>query len=61
MNALDHLAALQQTRRQFFGRAAGGLGIARQIVDKHGGEFRCESKPGETIFEVRLPVGASTS
>ena len=28
MNALDHLAALQQTRRQFFGRAAGGIGIA---------------------------------
>src|SRR5687768_13427212 len=28
MNALDPLVALQQTRRQFFGRAAGGLGIA---------------------------------
>ena len=28
MNAHDHLAALQQTRRQFFGRAAGGIGIA---------------------------------
>ncbi len=28
MNALDHFAALQQTRRQFFGRAAGGIGIA---------------------------------
>jgi signal transduction histidine kinase len=35
-----------------------GLGIARQIVDKHGGDFSCESKPGETVFEVRLPVGA---
>ena len=33
-----------------------GLGIARQIVDKHGGELRCESKPGETVFEVRLPI-----
>ncbi|MBA3501966.1 MAG: GAF domain-containing protein, partial [Deltaproteobacteria bacterium] len=38
-----------------------GLGIARQIVDKHGGDFRCESKPGETIFEVRLPIGVRTS
>ena len=28
MNALDHLAALRQTRRQFFGRAAGGIGLA---------------------------------
>ncbi len=35
-----------------------GLGIARQIVAKHGGELRCESRPGRTCFEVRLPVSA---
>jgi hypothetical protein len=28
MNTLAYLAAVQQTRRQFFGRAAGGLGVA---------------------------------
>jgi signal transduction histidine kinase len=36
-----------------------GLGIARQIVHKHGGTMRCESEPGPrgtTTFEVRLPV-----
>jgi len=33
-----------------------GLGIARQIVDKHGGSMRCESEPGSTTFEVRLPI-----
>ena len=33
-----------------------GLGIARQIVAKHGGELRCESRPGYTCFEVRLPI-----
>ncbi len=33
-----------------------GLGIARKIVDKHGGEMRCESRPGRTAFEVRIPV-----
>jgi signal transduction histidine kinase len=33
-----------------------GLGIARQIVDKHGGEMRCTSQPGRTVFEVRLPI-----
>jgi signal transduction histidine kinase len=33
-----------------------GLGIARQIVAKHGGEMRCESEPGRTCFEVRLPT-----
>ena len=36
-----------------------GLGIARQIVAKHGGEMRCESVPGRTVFEVRLPVTVS--
>jgi len=35
-----------------------GLGIARQIVAKHGGELRCESQPGRTCFEVRLPIVA---
>jgi signal transduction histidine kinase len=33
-----------------------GLGISRQIVDKHGGDMRCESQPGRTVFEVRLPL-----
>jgi signal transduction histidine kinase len=35
-----------------------GLGIARQIVAKHGGTMTCESRPGRTVFEVRLPIGA---
>jgi signal transduction histidine kinase len=33
-----------------------GLGIARRIVHKHGGEIRCISQPGRTVFEVRLPL-----
>ncbi len=33
-----------------------GLWISRQIIDKHGGEMRCESRPGRTVFEVRLPL-----
>lgn len=37
-----------------------GLGIARQIVAKHGGDLRCESRPGRTCFEVRLPVQVAT-
>ena len=32
-----------------------GLGIARQIVAKHGGQMTCTSVPGRTCFEVRLP------
>ena len=38
-----------------------GLGIARQIVEKHGGEMRCESRPGRTMFEVRLPISVSAA
>ncbi len=38
-----------------------GLGIARQIVEKHGGAMRCESEPGWTMFEVRLPIGAASA
>jgi signal transduction histidine kinase len=36
-----------------------GLGISRRIVAKHGGELRCESVPGRTCFEVRLPIVVS--
>ena len=56
--------ALPQIFEPFFttkpkGEGTGlGLGISRQIVDKHGGEMRCESRPGRTVFEVRLPLDA---
>ena len=41
-----------------------GLGIARQIVDKHGGAIRCASEPAGTgpawtMFEVRLPIAGT--
>jgi signal transduction histidine kinase len=33
-----------------------GLGIAQQIVQRHGGQITVESEPGRTSFEVRLPL-----
>lgn len=36
-----------------------GLGITRQIVDKHGGRITCQSEPGRTAFEVWLPTDPS--
>lgn len=38
-----------------------GLGIARQIVDKHGGRIEVRSRPGCTRFTVRLPVAGPPS
>ncbi len=54
--------ALPQIFEPFFttkpkGEGTGlGLGISRQIVDKHQGVLRCQSEPGRTVFEVWLPI-----
>jgi signal transduction histidine kinase len=37
-----------------------GLGIVKQIVDKHGGKIDVTSKPGCTRFTVRLPIAGPT-
>lgn len=34
-----------------------GLDIARRIVTRHKGELRLESRPGDTRFQVFLPIG----
>ncbi|MBI1964587.1 MAG: hypothetical protein HYS37_14560 [Candidatus Rokubacteria bacterium] len=34
-----------------------GLGIARQIIDEHGGEIRWANRPGGgAVFTIRLPI-----
>jgi len=33
-----------------------GLGITQQIIERHHGEIRVKSKPGETCFEILLPI-----
>lgn len=33
-----------------------GLGIVRQIIDKHDGRVSCDSRPGHTCFRVWLPL-----
>jgi len=41
------------------GRADGtglGLALSREIAQEHGGELRCVSRPGETVFSLYLPL-----
>ncbi len=38
------------------GGAGLGLAIAKQIADAHGASLTVESKPGETVFRVALPI-----
>ena len=62
-DASDRLELLQGTLDLLILKTLGtgelhGLGISRRIVAKHGGELRCESIPGRTCFEVRLPIHA---
>lgn len=33
-----------------------GLGIARKIIERHGGQIAVESRPGNTTFTVTLPL-----
>ena len=37
-----------------------GLDISRRIVDRHGGDIGIETRPGETVLRVRLPLGSGT-
>jgi signal transduction histidine kinase len=38
-----------------------GLDAVYRIVQKHRGEIRVQSKPGDTCFQVRLPLALSTA
>jgi two-component system, NtrC family, nitrogen regulation sensor histidine kinase GlnL len=33
-----------------------GLALSREIAHEHGGELRCTSRPGETVFSLYLPL-----
>jgi signal transduction histidine kinase len=41
--------------------AGSGLDTVYRIVRKHDGEIRVTSKPGDTCFQVRLPLSLSST
>lgn len=36
-----------------------GLALAQELATRHGGLIECSSRPGETVFSLLLPIGAS--
>jgi len=53
-------ATLERIFEKFYKGAGGGSGlglaIARQVAEHHGGSVTVESRPGATVFRVRLPL-----
>jgi signal transduction histidine kinase len=51
---------LQRIFEKFYKGAGGGSGlglaIARQVAEHHSGSIAVESRPGATVFRVRLPL-----
>ncbi|HUH31693.1 MAG TPA: ATP-binding protein [Rhodanobacter sp.] len=44
------------------GRADGvglGLALSRELAREHGGDLRCTSRPGATVFSLYLPLGTA--
>lgn len=52
----DRFARGDESRNRDAGSTGLGLSIAEAIVTAHRGSISVESRPGRTVFEVRLPV-----
>ncbi|WP_308211133.1 MULTISPECIES: ATP-binding protein [unclassified Microbacterium] len=52
----ERFARGDRSRARYTGGTGLGLSIARAIVQAHRGELSVDSRPGDTTFEVRLPV-----
>ncbi|MCR2812204.1 HAMP domain-containing histidine kinase [Microbacterium sp. zg.Y1090] len=57
----ERFARGDRSRARRTGGTGLGLAIARAIVQAHHGELTVRSRPGDTVFEVRLPVAGTAS
>ncbi|WOP20028.1 HAMP domain-containing sensor histidine kinase [Raineyella sp. LH-20] len=55
----DRFARGDSSRKSTEGSTGLGLAIVRAVVEAHGGTVGCTSRPGETVFTVRLPPAGS--
>jgi two-component system sensor histidine kinase BaeS len=58
-HVFDRFYKADQSRSQ----AGSGLGlsIVRAIVERHGGAVSVRSRPGETVFEIQIPLRAASA
>ena len=52
----------RSSRRRWSGSGTGlGLSVSYGIIEEHGGRLSVQSRPGETMFTLELPVGAAAA
>lgn len=57
----DRFARADTSRRSTEGSTGLGLAIVRAVVEAHGGTVACTSRPGETVFTVRIPPAGTVA
>lgn len=55
----DRFARADTSRRSTEGSTGLGLAIVRAVVEAHHGTVTCSSRPGNTVFTVRLPAAGT--
>ncbi|WP_228488809.1 sensor histidine kinase [Raineyella fluvialis] len=55
----DRFARGDSARKSTEGSTGLGLAIVRAVVEAHGGTVSCTSRPGDTVFTVRLPAAGT--
>lgn len=56
-HVFDRFYKADSARTTGAGGSGLGLSIAKAIIERHGGTIQVSSRPGKTVFEMRLPRG----